>query len=301
MFENEQDANQMDSSPIETTQDANQTESQVAESSAADTTQPSPSQQQDANKGAELGNALPPKDNLVGEIRRKILEDLGPLVQGSVREAMLGFQTQQSVAPKSEEIKYQGKYGTAELERILNHPEATDADKHFANRGLAYIEARQDTLRDIDTRREKEVSQSRQTQALQSIVKDYPQVFNRQTNQWNFADPLWQKTMQIYNNDPRLQSFGNEGLRVAMDSAYSAMAREGQVTLKKKEVVLNSKQRAIDKNQSQAMTAGTLSPGKQTEGNTSKAKIMDTWKKNPDSEDAKRAALLKLVPPQWYT
>lgn len=299
--EQKQDA-QVDPSPTPESQtDANKSESQETDSSTVDTTQSLPSQQQDANKGADPNTGLPPKDNLYGEFRRKIFEEIAPIIQGSVREAMLGVQGQQQTQVQTPELKYQGKYSTNDLEAILRHPDAIESDKLFATRGLAYIEARQDTMKDIDQKQEKQVNQSRQGQALQGIVSDYPQVFNKQTNQWNFADPLWQKTMQIYNNNDRLKSFGNEGLRVAMDSAYAQMAREGQVTLKKKETQLNSKQRAIDKNQSQALTSGTLTPVKDNGATSSKSKIMEAWKKNPDSEDAKKAVLNGLVPKSWFT
>lgn len=297
-----QDANPADSSAaqVEETQSTDQINQDS--SSQSNTDQASSSPQQDANPSADPKTGLPPKENLYGEFRRKIFDEIVPVIQGSVREAMLGHtQNQPNQTAQKPEMKYQGKYSSRELENILSHPSATESDKLFANRGLAYIEARQDTMQDIETRSERNANESRQTQALQGIVKDYPQVFNPQTNQWNFADPLWQKTMAVYNSRAELKQFGNEGLRVAMDSAYSSMAREGQVTLKKNQIKVTSQQRQIDKSQSQAMQAGTLTPGKQNGADNSKTKIMETWKKNPDSEDAKRAALAGLIPKSWLT
>lgn len=304
MLENETPQDAMtESSPVEDNQTQTTPESQESGSSPAEQAQVPSSQQQDAKQGADAG--LPPKENLYGEFRRKIFEEIAPVIQGAVRESMLGFQGQvagQQAQGKSDEVKYQGKYTTADLEAILRHPDANEYDKHFANRGLAYIEARQDTMKDMRATQETQANQSRQSQALQSIVQDYPQVFNKSSNSWNFADPLWQRSMQIYNSEPRLQGYGNEGLRVAMDRAYAQMAREGQLTIKKKEVKLNSQQKAIDKNQSQAMSSGTLSPGKQDNGAmSSKAKIMEAWKKDPENEALKKAALSSLIPKSWLT
>lgn len=301
MNENIQDANQPveSSAPEQETQNA--PESAAVESSTTEQAQPTPSQQQDANQGAVPNNQLPPKDNLYGEFRRKIFEEISPIIQGTVREALLG--QQQIAVPQSQtqETKYQGKYTAQDLENILRHPDANEYDKSFATRGLAYIDAKQDILKEIDSRDEKRTVTSRQQQALQDIVKDYPQVFNPQTNQWNFTDPLWQTAMRFYNSEPRLQGFGNEGLRVAMDRAYAQMAREGQLNIKKKEVKLNTQQRVIDKNQSQALNAGTLTPVKQIGTETSKAKIMEAWKKNPDDPQLRTAALKHLVPQSWLS
>lgn len=303
MNENIQDANPpVESSAPETQETQNTAESAQVESSATEQAQPTPSQQQDANQSAAAGNALPPKDNLYGEFRRKLFEELPTFIQSSVREAMLG--QQQVAVPQNQqpqELKYQGKYSAQELENILRHPDANEYDRAFATKGLAYLEVRQDILKEVETRDEKKTITSRQQQALQEIVKDYPQVFNSQTNQWNFADPLWQTAMKFYNSEPRLQSFGNEGLRVAMDRAYAQMAREGQLNIKKKEVKLNSQQRAIDKNQSQALNSGTLTPVKQSGQEMTKAKIMEAWKKNPDDPQLRTAALKHLVPSSWYS
>ena len=224
----------VDSSPTNDTQlDATQPESQAVDSSSTESTQDSSSQQQDANQGAAApAPGLPPKDNLYGEFRRKMFEEIAPLIQGAVRDSMLGLQQSQAQTQAVSEVKYQGKYGKADLENVLRHPNATEEDKFFATRGLAYIEAREDTLRDLDTRNEKAQSQSRDAQALQGIVTDYPNLFNRASGQWNFADPLWQKAMQVYNSDARLQAHKNEGLRIAIDRAYAQMAREGQVVIR---------------------------------------------------------------------
>lgn len=297
----QQDA-QVGSSPTPEN-DANQPESQGADSSSVDTTQTSSSQQQDANNGADTTGNLPPKDNLYGEFRRKILDEVGPIIQGAVRESMLGLQSQNVAGPaQTNEVKYQGKYGKADLENILRHPDATESDKLFATRGLSYIDAKEDIMKEIDGRSEKQATQNRQSQALQSIVNDYPQVFNRQANQWNFADPLWQKAMQIYNSEARLQSFGNEGLRVAIDRAYAQMAREGQLQIKKKEVKLTSQQRQLDKNQSQALQSGTLTPGRQQQTDKqSRAKLLEAYKQNPGDSDIRTAALKHLIPQSWLT
>lgn len=293
---------QVDSSTTDAIQtDANTTESQVTDSSAVDTTQTPPSQQQDANKGADATNGLPPKDNLYGEFRRKMFDEMLPIIQGTVRESMLGLQSQQGGQAQVQEVKYQGKYGKSQLEAILTHPDATESDKLFANRGLAYIETKEDMTRELETRNEKQLSQSRQSQALQSIISDYPNLFNKAANQWNFSEPLWIKAMQIYNSDQRLSSFGNEGLRVAVDRAYATMAREGQVQIKKKEVNLTSKQRLLDKNQSQALQSGTLNPGKQQSTDQSKAKLMEAYRQNPDNKEIRTAALKHLIPQSWLT
>lgn len=302
-MENElnQDA-QVDSSTTQV-EETQQTEQGTQDnSSQSNDTQASTSQQPGTqNEGAVSGQGLPPKENLYGEFRRKMFEEMTPLIQNTIREALITNQSSQTSQSQSE-IKYEGKYTERELETIKRHPNATEEDKLFAVEGLAYIKSRRDMLSDLDQRAKTQQTEARQTQALQSIVRDYPQVYDQKTNQWNFLDPLWQRTMQVYNSDPRnLKQFGNEGLRVAMDSAFSQMTRENQTVLKKKEVQINSKQRQIDKNQSQAMTAGTLTPGKQDGANNSKAKIMEAWKKNPDSEEAKRAALGTMIPKSWLT
>lgn len=296
-----QDANPVDPSTTEN-ETQNNAEGQQTDSSQVADAQAPPSQQQDANPSADAGSGLPPKDNLYGEFRRKIFEEMMPLVQGAVRESMLGMQGQQATSsqPQTQEVKYQGKYGKAELESILRHPDANEHDKMFANRGLAYIESKEDILREIDTRTEKQASQTRQGQALQGIITDYPQVFNRQANQWNFADPLFQKAMQLYNANDRLRAFGNEGLRVAMDQVYAQMAREGQVQVTKQKVKLNTQQRQIDKNQSQALSAGSLAPVRQSDPKTvSRAKLMEAYKNNPDDPALRTAALKPLIPKSW--
>lgn len=299
----QQDAIVDSSATNETQNDANQTESQVVDSSSTDTTQDSSSQQQDANKGADTQNqGLPPKDNLYGEFRRKMFEELTPIIQGAVRDSMLGLQANQAQGNQQtvNEVKYQGKYGKAELENVLRHPNATEDDKMFANRGLAYIEAREDTLKDIDTRSEKAQSQTRQQAALQGIISDYPNLFNKASNQWNFGEPLWQNAMRIYNSEPRLQSYQNEGLRIAIDRAYAQMAREGQVVTQKKQVQLNAKQRQLDKNQSQALQSGGLSPVKsQASDKQSQAKVMEAYKQNPGDAQLRTAALKHLIPKGW--
>lgn len=291
---------QVDSSTTNEQIDANSTESQVSASSADDTTQTTSTQQQVAKEGAEATNNLPPKDNLYGEFRRKIFEEIAPIIQSSVRESMLGMQGQQQNTQQVQEIKYQGKYGKRELEAILMHPDATEQDKMFANRGLGYIETKEDITREIDGRNEKQVSQSRQNQALQGIIADYPNLFNKSSNQWNFAEPLWQKAMQIYNSEPRLQGYQNEGLRIAIDRAYAQMARDGQVQIKKTQVKLNTQQRQIDKNQSQALQSGTLSPAKQNGSDKqAHAKLMEAYKNNPGDSQLRTAALSKFIPKGW--
>lgn len=292
---------QVDSSTTNEQIDANSAESQVVDSSSTDTTQTSSTQQQVAKEGADATNNLPPKDNLYGEFRRKIFDEIAPIIQSTVRESMLGMQGQQQGAQQQvNEVKYQGKYGKRDLEAILMHPDATEQDKMFANRGLGYIETKEDLTREFESKNERQVAQSRQNQALQGIIADYPNLFNKASNQWNFAEPLWQKAMQIYNSEPRLQGYQNEGLRIAVDRAYAQMARDGQVQIKKTQVKLNTQQRQIDKNQSQALQSGTLSPAKQNGSDKqAHAKLMEAYKNNPGDSQLRTAALSKFIPKGW--
>lgn len=299
MNDNTQDANTVDSSAIETNETQNDALSQQDTPSQSEQTQVLPSEQADANQSA-APNQLPPKDNLYGEFRRKIFEEISPLIQGAVRESMLGLQQNQaSSQQQTQEAKYQGKYSKADLEAILRHPDANDYDKNFANRGLSVLEAKEEITREVRADQERTISQSRQNQAIQSIISDYPQVFNRQANTWNFSDPLFQRAMQFYNSDDRLRAFGNEGLRVALDMAYAQEAREGKLQTRKQQVQITTKQRQLDKAQSQALNSGGLTSVKQDGQKTSKAKVWEAYKNNPNDPALRTAAMADFIPKSW--
>ena len=242
-----------------------------------------------------------PKANVEGEVKRRLAEELPNLVQQAVQQALASqqgsrpIQTQPQV--QSEEPKYKG-YTKAQLENVINHAEATEQDRMFANRGLGVLEAKEDALAEFDSRQARVQMQSRQQSALAEVVRDYPQVYIKESNSWNFSDPLFQRGMAIYNSDQRLVSFGNEGLQVAMDRAFAQMTREGSSALKKKEVALNAKERQTLKTQSQALTQGSQSaPSKETNNGAKLQKLMADYAKSQDPAIFQQIAKLKgLIP-----
>lgn len=281
--------------PEEQTQNVSE-EITPVESSTTETAQPESTQQQVAKEGA--AEEMVPKANIEGEVKRRLADELPILVQQAVQQALSqqrSVQTQPQV--QSEEAKYKG-YTKSQLENVLNHPDATEQDRMFANRGLGVLEAKEEAVKEFDTRNQKVQAQSKQQAALGEIVRDYPQVYVKETNSWNFQDPLFQRGMQIYNSDPRLVSFGNEGLQVAMDRAFAQLTREGSLTLKKKEVQVNAKERQTQKLQSQAMTNGTqTAPSKETSTNNKLQKLMADYAKSQDPRIFQEIAKLKgLIP-----
>ena len=235
--------------PEETTQ--NVSEDTQVEPSTTETVQPEPTTQPVATEGA--AEEMVPKANVEGEVKRRLAEELPNLVNKAVQQAMANRPIQTQPQVSSEESKYKG-YTKAQLENVMNHPEATEQDRMFANRGLGVLEAKEEAVKEFDSRNTKAQTQNRQQSALGEIVRDYPQVYFKETNSWNFSDPLFQRGMAIYNSDPRLVSFGNEGLQVAMDRAFAQMTREGSLALSKKAVQVNAKERQAQKLQSQALS-----------------------------------------------
>jgi hypothetical protein len=258
-------------------------------------------QQQVAKEGAVEDTNVIPKANVEGEVKRRLQEEMMPIIQQTVRELMnqgqqaRPIQTQSQIT--SEEPKYKG-YTKAQLENVVNHPEATEQDRQFANRGLIVLETKEEAAKEFDTRTQKLQSQSRQQLALGEIIKDYPQVYVKETNSWNASDPLFQRGMQIFNSDPRFQQLGNEGLQVAMDRAFAQLTREGSLNLKKKEVAINAKERQTQKLQSQAMTQGSQgAPSKETGTGAKLQKLMADYSKSQDPKIFQEIAKLKgLIP-----
>lgn len=300
--ETPQDA-QVDSSPADQIQETQiNSESQGADSSQAEDAQLPSSQQQDANKGADGGKGIP-QQNIYGEMRRKILEEITPIISTTVREVMLGSQQHQANVPGSapqtaqkEEAKYRG-YTQSQLETIMSHPDATEQDRTFALRGLSVLEAKQETMKEFESQSQRVQAQSRSQAALQEIIRDYPQLYNATTNQWNFQDPLFQKAMQLYNAEPRLQQFGNEGLRVAVDRTFAQMARDGKLALSKKEVKLTAKEAKLDKQQSQAITSGTQMASSQNKSNQAQlSKLMEAYHQasDVDTKSQLRTQIFKM-------
>lgn len=273
-------------------------ESNLVDSSATETAPVLETTQQQVAKEGASEEQFVPKANVDGEVKRRIAEELPFLVQQEVQRALASqpnrpIQTQ----PVEEESKYKG-YTKAQLENVLNHPEATAQDINFANRGLGVLEAKEEAVKEFDSRNQTMQTKSRQQQALVQVVQDYPQVYDKVSNRWNSMDPLYQRGMQIFNSDPRLTQFGNEGLQVAMDRAFAQMTREGSLVLKKKEVAINAKERQTQKLQSQAMTQGTQgAPSKDTSPNAKVQKLMADYAKSQDPALFKEIAKLKgLIP-----
>lgn len=275
-------------------------ESPLVDSSTTETVQPDTTQQQVAKEGAAEGEFVP-KANVEGEVKRRLAEEMGPLVQQAVQQALASQRANGSTHTQpqvsSEEPKYKG-YTKAQLENVLAHPDATDQDRMFANRGLGVLEAKEEAVREFDSRQQKVQTQSRQQSALGEIVRDYPQVYIKESNSWNYSDPLFQRGMAIFNSDPRLANFGNEGLQVAMDRAFAQMTREGSLALKKKEVTINAKERQAQKIQSQALQTGTQgAPTKDTSSGAKLKKLMDDYGKTQDPRLFTEIAKLKgLIP-----
>lgn len=276
------------------TQNVSEETAQV-ESSTTETVQPESTQQQVAKESA--AEEMVPKANVEGEVKRRLSEELPNLVNAAVQQALASRPIQTQPQVSSEESKYKG-YTKSQLENVLNHPDATEQDRMFANRGLGVLEAKEEAVREFDSRHKQAQTQSRQQSALGDVVRDYPQVYIKETNTWNFSDPLFQRGMQIYNSDPRLVSFGNEGLQVAMDRAFAQMTREGSVALKKKEVTVNAKERQTQKLQSQALQTGTQGvPQKDSSSGTKLKKLMEDYSKTQDPRLFTEIAKLKgLIP-----
>lgn len=271
-------------------------ESPLVESSTTETVQPDTTQQQVAKEGA--ADEMVPKANVEGEVKRRLAEELPNLVNQAVQKALSTqrpVQTQQQVS--SEESKYKG-YTKSQLENVLNHPDATDQDRMFANRGLGVLEAKEEAVKEFDTRSQNAQSQTRQQSALGEIVKDYPQVYSKETNSWNFSDPLFQRGMQIYNSDQRYLTLGNEGLQVAMDRAFAQLTREGSLALNKKAVTINAKERQTQKIQSQALQTGTQgAPQKDASSGAKIKKLMEDYGRTQDPRLFTEIAKLKgLIP-----
>lgn len=257
-------------------------------------------QQQVAKEGAvEDKGEFIPKANVEGEVKRRLSEEMMPIIQQTVRELMMSQQTNRPIQtqPQSEEAKYKG-YTKTQLENVLLHPDATQQDRDFANRGLGVLESKEESIKEFEARSQKIQAQTRQQSAIGEIIKDYPQVYVKETNSWNIADPLFQRAMQIYNSTPELVQFGNQGLQVAMDRAFAQMTREGSNLLKKKEVVINAKERQTQKIQSQALqNSGQSAPSKETGNGAKLKKLMEDYGKTQDPEVFKQIAKLKgLIP-----
>lgn len=284
---NDKDA-MVDSSATEEVQDtqAQATQGQGTDSPTVDNVQADPSQQQDAKEGAAEGKEeFVPKANVEGEVKRRLQEQMNPLIQQAVDAALARFQSQPNQRQGAgqvaqEEPKYKN-YSKSQLETILAHPEATEQDKLFATRGLGVLEAKEETLNTFRSEQAKITAQSSQQKAMQRITTDYPTAFNPNTGTWNYADPVFQRAMQVMSEDPRLNQFGNEGLLVALDRAYARMAREGLIEVKKKETKINLKEKQVQKLQSKAMSSGGQQ-AQQAAKATTLSKMMDELKKTPE-------------------
>lgn len=297
-MEIEKDA-QVDSSPTEVTEESQTLNTEVAQSasSTVDLSQASdPTQQQVAKEGAaEEKEGFVPKANVDGEVKRRLHEEMAPLIQQAVREALSGYQAQTNQrAPAqvaTEEPKYKG-YSKQQLETILTHPEATEQDKFFAVRGLGVLEAKEESIQTLKVEQEKTVAQSRQAIARQKIAQDYPSAVSP-NGMLNYGDPVLQEAVREFQSEPRLQSLGDEGLLVALDRAYARMVRLGQIDIKKKETQVNLKEKQIEKQRSKAMssTSTNVNQGSQK---SDMQKTMDAWKKAPEGTREKAELQLKL-------
>ena len=280
-------------SPADEAQQTQIPDGQGAEpSTASESTQPTTEQ----TVAQSPAGSTPPHQNIVAEAVRKATEAMLPMMREQIRAEMSGFQTQTGQKP---EIKYQGKYSAEQLETILRHPDASEQEKFFATRGLAYIDARQDTAAEIQSSQQRQLMETREQQAFQGIIKDYPDVFDRSAGRWNFSSPLFQSAMTIYQSEPLLKQYGNAGIRVALDRAFADQARTSQAQTRKKQVELTTRQRAIDRNQAGAMNAGNLTPVKNQGSDTNHAKVMEAYKQNPDDPALRTAALGKFIPKSW--
>lgn len=252
------------------------------------------------NEGAVEVNKVIPKENVEGEVKRRLQEEMMPIIQQTVRELMAsqaGNRPVQTQPQVTEESKYKG-YTKTQLENVLNHPDATEQDRLFANRGLGVLEAKEEAAKEFEQKQQKVISQTRQQAALGEVIRDYPQVYSKESNSWNYSDPLFQRGMAIFNSDPRLVSFGNEGIQVAMDRAFAQMTREGSMAIKKKEVAINAKERQTLKTQSQALTQGSqAAPTKEINNGAKLKKLMEDYGKSQDPEIFRQIAKLKgLIP-----
>lgn len=240
-----------------------------------------------------------PKANVDGEVKRRLAEELPGLVHQAVQQAMASYQTRpvQTQPQITEENKYQG-YSKVQLDNVLNHPDATEQDRAFANRGLGVLEAEERAITRFRSEQGQTETQRKQAQAFAEIQIDYPGAFNPQTGQWNLNDPVVNMASQIFNSDPRLKNAGHEGLQVAMDRAFAKLTRQGSLVTQKKEVALNAKERQTQKLQSQALSSGTQSPPtKDTSANAKVQKLLVEYGKSQDPRIFLEISKLKnLIP-----
>ena len=240
-----------------------------------------------------------PKANVEGEVKRRLAEELPNLVQQAVQQAMAGYQARpvQMQPQVVEENKYQG-YSKAQLENVIGHPDATDQDRAFANRGLGVLEAEERAVTRFKSEQGQSEAQRKQSQSFSEIQADYPSAFNPQTGQWNLADPVVNMATQIFNSEPRLKAAGYEGLQVAMDRAFAKLTRQGSLETKKKEVKLNAQERQTQKIQSQALSGGTqAAPTKDVSTDAKLKKLLADYAKSQDPALFTQIAKLKgLIP-----
>lgn len=283
MLENEvtqnvsEEATQVDSSTTETAQPVDTTQQQVAKEGAAE--------------------EMVPKANVEGEVKRRLSEELPNLVQQAVQQALASQQVRSVQTQPLEENKYQG-YTKQQLENVLAHPDATEQDRAFANRGLGVLEAEERAVTRFKSEQGQTEAQRKQAQAFSELQADYPGAYNPVTGQWNLTDPVVNMATQIFNSDTRLKSAGYEGLQVAMDRAFAKLTRQGSLETKKKEVKLNAQERQTQKIQSQALSGGTqAAPTKDVSTDAKLKKLMADYAKSQDPALFTQIAKLKgLIP-----
>jgi len=285
--EQTQEETQTEETPQEETQ-TNPEETQEDDSSQSEEESTPSSPQQDAKEGAEAEPEpkMPPEKNIQGEVSRRIREEIAPMIQQTVREVMQSTSngTDQSQQPS------QKKYTMEDLDYIeQNHPEYVQWAKNERIK-LIKEEAKNEALQALKSESEKTQAQTRQQQALQQVAVDYPQLFDKSTNQWNQQDPLYQGAVQLYNSEKRLQDFGYEGFAVAVDRTFARMARDGTVKLQQQKNKLTAKERKLQKQSLGAMSGGTqaatssASP-KGSDKSKQLEKLMDEYKvtRSPDT------------------
>lgn len=242
-----------------------------------------------------------PWKNREAEIRRKVIEELNPVIEHRAQEIVQRTLSQnpvqvpgntQPVDPIQAQL---APYTDDQLDALAEtNP---DWKSHIRRELNRRIEDRA-TKRAMESLK-KETTQDRfvreQQDALTHIGSNYEEAFiTLPTGQrvWNTASPLYQRAVSLYQSRPSFKDDG-WGLAGAFDMAYGQIAREQKLQTTKKQVQLTAQQRKQEKAQAQAMsTGGQSAPVAQGGTKLKLAKLMEQHRQTGDPKTM--AEILKL-------
>lgn len=299
MFVPDQEDVPSDSSPETQPEDVTTEQEQTQADSSAATTEHAPSaeppQAVKDEASREVDDKGVPWKNREAEIRRKLIEEIVPVIRQTVQETISATKPQETQQAQTQPQQY----SLEQLEWIEeNHPEYKVWARSEKSR-IIKDEAKREALAEMRKEtRTQGLEQDKQT-ALRNVFQRYPTAFV--SGQWNHSDPLVQRALQLYSSRKSFQEDGF-GLEGAFDMAFGQMAYEQKAQMSTQKARLSMQQKKEEKKALQTVAAGSGSPpSKGADVSKAKqAKLMEAWKAG-DREAGKELMKMRgLIPADMH-